>query len=129
MLNSVSAEVIYFAIWVRSAAIQAIILCSRSKGDDAVGRTWLLLREGIGEKGLPNSCWSRPHRTRGRAVASPMRIKVAFVDPRREGAGPACKSLVLPPVAALLLFGSRPATWMGGDRKSDKCFQNVSQWG
>jgi hypothetical protein len=77
----------------------------------------------MGEKGLPNSCWSRPHRTRGRAVASPMRIKVALVDPRREGAGPACKSLVLPPVAALLLFASRPATRAGGERKSDMCVQ------
>ena len=67
----------------------------------------------MGEKGLPNSCWSNPHRTRGRVVASPMRIKVALVDPRREAAGPACKSVVLPPVAALL-FASRPATRAGG---------------
>jgi hypothetical protein len=68
----------------------------------------------MGEKGLPNSFWSNPQRTRGRAVASPIRIKVAFVDPRRTGGGPACKSAVLPPAAALLLFASRPATREGG---------------
>jgi hypothetical protein len=68
----------------------------------------------MGEKGLPNSFWSNPHRTRGRAVASPIRIRVAFVDPRLEAAGPVCKSVVLPPVAALLLFASRPATHVGG---------------
>jgi hypothetical protein len=90
-----------------------IILCSRSRGDVAVGGPWLLLREGRGEKGLPNSFWSNPHRTRGRAVASPIRIRVAFVDPRREGAGPACKSAMLAAVAAMLLFATRPAIHVG----------------
>jgi hypothetical protein len=115
--------------WACSVAIEAIILCSRSRGDDAVGGAWLLLREGMGEKGLPNSCWSRPHRTRGRAVASPMRIRVALVDPRREGAGPACKSLVLPPVAALSLFASRPATRVGGGKEiRHVCSKHDAAW-